>query len=163
MTGKGHRVNLVAVAIILLVLGVLMVIFSDGDKGDTSNNAESIFSEAEYEKGLESRLTELIRKIDGVGEVSVMVTLEGSAVYNYATDTAQDNKADGDSKRESTVVLSAKGSNTKEAVVSGYSLPDIKGAAVVCSTTLTPSLQAKVIGVVSAALGISTSKIYVTN
>lgn len=163
MTGKLQSKNTVFVMLALLVLGVLMVISSGKDKSIQTDEAESVFDEVDYEERLENRLKKIISQIDGVGEVNVMITMEGSAMYTYATDTANDTRADGDFKRESTVVLSVKGTNTKEAVVSGYLLPNIKGAAVVCSRRLTAELKSKVIGVVSAALGIPTNKIYVTD
>lgn len=163
MTEKLKKVNVGAIALTVLVFGVILVLMSGKKEESIEKETKSVFNENNYEEALEKRLKDIIEKIDGVGEVTVMITLEGSALYTYATDTTQDTKADGDSKRESTVVLSVNGTNNKEAVVSGYTLPDIKGAAVVCSRTLTPTLQGKVIGVTSAALGISTSKIFVTN
>ncbi len=163
MTEKIKKLNPGVIALVLLVIGVITVLLSNKDETATEKEAVAVFDEAAYEESLEKRLKNIIQAIDGVGEVSVMITLEGSALYRYATDTAQDTKADGDVKRESTVVLSANGSNNKEAVISGYTLPGIKGVAVVCSASLGPTLQGRVIGTVSAALGIPTSKIFVTN
>ncbi len=163
MTEKIKKLNAGAIALILLAVGVVAVLMSNKDETAVEKETYAVFDEAVYEEALEKRLKSIIEEIDGVGEVSVMITLEGSALYSYATDTAHDTKADGDSKRESTVVLSANGTNNKEAVISGYTLPSIKGAAVVCSGALSPTLQGRVIGTVSAALGISTSKIFVTN
>ena len=163
MTEKIKKLNIGVLAIVLLIVGVAAVLLSDKGGEETEVEAQQLFDEAIYEEELEKRLKSIIEEIDGVGNVNVMITLEGSALYTYAPDVAQDSKSDGDIKRESTVVLSVNGTNSKEAVVSGYSLPNVKGAAVVCSGVLTPTLQGKVIGVASAALGIPTSKIYVTN
>ena len=162
MTQRIKRIKPRAVALVLLVLGVMTVLLS-GRAGEEKTEDTYFFDEVVYEETLEKRLKEIIERIDGVGEAKVMITLEGSAFYTYATDTANDTKADGNVKRESTVVLSAKGSSTKEAVISGYTLPAVKGAAIVCSRTLTPTLQGKVIGIAASALGIPTSKIFVTN
>lgn len=163
MTEKLKKINPITVIFAVLSVGILLVIFS-GQKNETKETVEEAsFDESVYERELERRLKGIVEKIDGVGEVSVMITLDGSAIYTYATDTANDTGSDGDTKKESTVVLSVKGTNNKEAVVSGYKLPEIKGAAIVCSRTLSPVLQSKVIGTVSAALGIPTSKVYVTN
>ena len=151
------------VALLFLLLGVLFVLFSEPKDSTENKKEEKTFDENEYEENLEQRLKKIVEEIDGVGEVSVMLTLEGSAIFSYATDVSQDTKAEGDLRKESTVVLSLDGSSKKDAVVSGYTLPEVKGAAVVCSNTLSPTLQSKVIGVVSAALGIPTSKIFVTN
>ncbi len=163
MPDKLKKQKLLPALIAALLLGLALIVFSDNNESGTETETQSFFDESMYEESLEERLKEIVEEIDGVGEVRVMLTLEGSALYTYATDTSQDTKAEGDSKRESTIVLSANGSNSKEAVVRGYTLPEIKGAAIVCSKKLTPTLQSKVIGVASAALGISTSKIYVTN
>lgn len=150
------------IIIFLAVLGICLILIS-GEKTNQSEESKIGFNEEAYEETLEKRLKSIIEEIDGVGEVSVMITLEGSAVYSYATDVSQDSGKEGDSKRESTIVLSTKASSVKEAIVSGYALPKVKGAAVVCSSSLSSVVRAKVIGVVSAALGISSARICVTN
>lgn len=160
---KLKKTELVAILIAAAVIGILMVLFSGKEKTIETVTSTEVFSEAEYTQSLEKRLKNIIEDIEGVGDVSVMITIEGSQIFSYATDVSQDTKSDGDYKRETTIVLSAAGSNSKGPIVSGYTLPEIKGAAIVCSKRISPSLQAKVIGVASAALGISTSKIYVTN
>lgn len=157
------RTDLRIVLALVLIIGVAMVLFSGRKESEGEGGTVLRFDEQAYGNELEERLTALIEKIDGVGDVSVMITLEGSVTYSYATDSVYNTQSDGDSKRESTVVLSANGSSKKDAVVSGYSLPRVIGAAVVCSKELSASARARVIGVTSAALGISTSKIYVTN
>lgn len=156
--------NSVFLLVLLLVVGLIMVLFSSKEETNQSPSSREISFEIEgYEEDLEKRLKGIIEKIDGVGSVSVMVTLKGSAFYSYATDTSQDLGKDGDSKKESTVVLSSENTSKKEAVVSGYTLPEVKGAAVVCSNKLSDTLRKRVIDVVSASLGISSAKICVTN
>ncbi len=156
--------NSVFMLVLLLALGLIMVIFSSRDiKNEAPSSREISFEIEGYEEELEKRLKVIIEKIDGVGSVSVMVTLKGSAFYSYATDTTQDLGRDGDSKKESTVVLSSESTSKKEAVVSGYTLPEVKGAAVVCSNKLSDTLRKRVIDVVAASLGISSAKICVTN
>ncbi len=148
--------------IALIALFVLILSFR-GNGEEKSETVSDAFDETAYERDLENRLKTLVEKIDGVGNVNVMVTLEGSAVCTYAQDSTQDIGAQGDIKKVSTIVFSAKSASVKEAIVSGYTLPKIKGAAIVCEKKLNASLIEKVIGVVSASLGISTDKIYVTN
>lgn len=155
--------NSIVILIIFLALGITLVFFSDKNEEQHVVSTDIGFNEEEYETNLEKRLKKIVEEISGVGEVNVMITLEGSAFYSYATDTTQDMGKEGDSKRESTVVLSTGNSSTKEAVVSGYTLPKVKGAAVVCSGNISSSIRAKVISVVSAALGISSARICVTN
>lgn len=45
---------------------------------------------ADYAAQLESRLTALIRCVDGAGDTAVMVTLESGSESVYATDTDRD-------------------------------------------------------------------------
>lgn len=158
---KSNKKNLILV--LLLIVGLCLIFFSGEKNNNEAVGTDLGFDEEVYEQSLEKRLKRIVEEIDGVGEVSVMVTLEGSATYSYATDISQDNGKEGSSKKESTIVLSTKASSIKEAVISGYTLPKVKGAAVVCSSNLSATLRAKVIGVVSAALGISSAKICVTN
>lgn len=158
-----NKMGYVIFAVILMLGIILMTKSPENVEKNIDQSPSMIFSETEYEAQLESRLKSLIEEIDGVGEVSVMITLEGSARYSYAQDLNENIGADGDVKKETSVVLSAKSSSIKEAVVSGYTLPKIKGAAVVCENSLNAVLLEKVIGTVSASLGISTDKIYVTN
>ncbi len=163
LTQLFSKKNSIIILIAFLVLGIILVFLSDGEKKESNPSTDIGFDEEEYEINLEKRLKKIVEEISGVGEVNVMVTLEGSAFYSYATDMTQDFGKEGDSKRESTVVLSTGTSSTKEAVVSGYTLPKVKGAAVVCSGNISSSIRAKVISVVSAALGISSARICVTN
>jgi stage III sporulation protein AG len=136
----------------------------NGEKTETaSKDTAEVFSEFEYEKELERRLKGIIEKIDGVGSVEVMVTLETSAVSSYAQDTNENINSDGDMKKETNIVLSSKSTSIKEPIVAGYKLPEVKGAAVVCEKHLSAALLQKVMGVVSASLGIATDKIYITN
>ncbi len=164
MTEFFKKKNAVFLLVILFVTGLLLVVFSKEETKEKEVPAADInFDEERYEQMLEKRLKTIIEKMDGVGEVSVMVTLEGSALYKYAIDTSQNVSPDGDSKKESTVVLSTTESSNKQAVISGYTLPEVKGASVVCSKVLSPTKRSDVISVVSAALGISSAKICVTN
>ena len=154
--------NYIALAV-LLIIGIGIALLSPKQAEEKHSEQSASFNENEYERELEARLKSLIEQIDGVGTVSVMITLEGSVVYSYAQDVTENVGSGGDVKRESNIVLSAKGTSVKEAVVSGYTMPKVKGAAVVCKNKLSASLLEKVIGTVSASLGISTDKIYVTN
>ena len=149
---------------VILVVGIIMAISPSSDNTSVQNSDEGvIFSESKYEEQLEERLKALIEQIDGVGSVAVMITLEGSAVCTYAQNSSENIASDGDVKKETNIVLSTKSSSIKEAVVSGYTMPKIKGAAVVCRNKLSAVMLEKIIGTVSASLGISTDKIYVTN
>jgi len=147
----------------ILIIGCVMAISPSKEKQASAEDAPSIFDESVYESQLEERLKKLIEQIDGVGSVSVMITLEGSALCTYAQNSSENIASDGDVKKETNIVLSTKSTSVKEAVVSGYTMPEIKGAAVVCKNKLSAVMLEKVIGTVSASLGISTDKIYVTN
>lgn len=113
----------------------------------------AVFSE-NFEEQLEKRLCEIISEIQGVSNVSVMVTVEGTEEKVYVSD-----KSGSEEKYQSeTVVL-----GSKEALLQSVRYPEIKGVLVVCGGGAKPSVKEKVVNAVSAVLDIPASKVYVTN
>lgn len=105
-----------------------------------------------YTDALERSLEEIISQIQGVGKVSVMVTVEGTAKRIYAADTSKsDSKND-----EKTVII-----GSKEALLESTEYPRVKGVLVVCSGGKSAAVKEKVVDAVSTVLEIPTSKVCV--
>ena len=79
---KGRKILLIG-GIFLLALLLLSTLFGGKKETSVSTKTENV---AEIEEKLERRLCELISKIDGVGEVSVMVTLDKTTTAVYEKD-----------------------------------------------------------------------------
>ena len=100
---------------------------------------------------LESRLTALIRCVDGAGNTAVMVTLESGSESVYATDTDRDGG--------STHVLL--GSGGADGLVETVQTPRVLGVAVVCEGGGTAAVQNRVTALVEALTGVGANHITV--
>ena len=129
-----------AVVIILLLLG-----------GENTTKTEDKKSEqmlSEYSKDVEEKIKELCSKVKGVSEVSVAVSFESGFEYVYARED------DGD------LAMIGSGSS-KSAVKIKEKMPVISGIGIVCRGGGDPTVQKKLLDLISAAFGISSNKIYI--
>ena len=151
-----------AVALAGILLGALLLFFGNraGKKStDPTPNAPtetSARSAEAYRDELETRVKTLCSRVAGVGEVEVMVTLAGGFEYVYATD--RKTAAGGESISYVTV-----GSGSGESLVYITEKPPaIVGVGVVCTGGTDPTVRQEITALLSAALGIGSNKIYVT-
>ncbi len=147
----------------LAAVGVLLIMLGGGgtDEGKTvaANASAEQYGEQSaqrYAEHLESRIADICGEVRGVGEVSVFVSLEGGYRALYATDAQS-----GSSGHKEQIVMSGSGAG-REAVISAYQNPEIGGVAIVCDGASSASVRAELVRLVSAALGISTNKIFVS-
>lgn len=141
-------------------LGIFLVLFGSSDGGEPKNDSVSVYESQEYDaeryaEGLEARVRELCSRVSGVGEVSVLVSLKGGYRTVYAFDTQS-----GSSGYKSEIVLSGSGSD-KSAIVCAYENPEISGIGIVCDGGADAYIRQQIISLVSAALDVSTNKIFV--
>lgn len=109
---------------------------------------------SDYAESLAEELEEIISRIRGVGEVRVMLTLEGTEEKIYAEDTSES-----DSKQDAkTVVI-----GSKEALLKATKYPEVRGVLVVCDGGGKPSVKEKVVNAVATVLDIPTGKVFVTD
>lgn len=146
-----------AVGIFLLVLGAYTG--NDNKSADAKVKAETLTATMDAEKyavEAERKIAELCSGVRGASDVRVVVTLSGgySAVY------AQ-NSQSGASGYRNEFVLTGSGSSEAPLLV-GYSVPEISGVGIVCSGGGDASVRREIISLVSATLGVSSNKIYVT-
>lgn len=84
--------------IIFLALGVILLIFSNtilkqdnkNSKPNIIQNIDPVINYNEFEKNLEKRLEMTLSKIEGVGEVEVMLTMEQSSEIVISKDVTID-------------------------------------------------------------------------
>lgn len=144
---------LLAAGIVGLALMIVPQLFSSKDR-DNSILQDSTDCEY-YSEHLEKKMTELISKVGGVGNVSVVITLDGGSEYVYAANTKT---SESGSAVDYIVLNNGEGEG---GLVVGQICPRVRGVAVVCSGGSSPSVKKDVTELVSAALGISTSRIKV--
>ena len=148
--------------LIAVALGALLLLFGGRLGKKTSSATPDLPSESaartveEYRAELEERMEGICSRVSGVGEVEVVVTLEGGFSYVYATDKKTTSGGEtltyvtiGSGDRESLVYLSEKA-------------PAIVGIGVVCSGGMDATVRREVTALLSAAFGVGSNKIYVT-
>ncbi|MCC8131752.1 MAG: hypothetical protein LIO72_08460 [Ruminococcus sp.] len=153
-----EKFRLTSRQLIYLVVAVLSVILiltlsSFESEDETTTESETIPEvSSEYAEALRLQLEEIISKIDGVGDVTVMLTIESSASYVYTTDIDKDEL---ETKTETVII------GNKEALIERIDNPQVSGVLVVCTGGDRAVIQEQVIKAVSTVLDIPSNKVYV--
>lgn len=159
------------------LLGIALIFLSgyltSGGKSEPQPASSGpAYTAEEYETRLENELRELIMKIQGVGNASVMVTLEQTKQAVYAKEektngqTTED-KSEGstrnetDSSNETTYILVKDADGSEKALSVTEIQPLIKGVVVVCDGANDPKVQQSVIDAVTTALDITSVRVCV--
>ena len=129
---KGLKI-LFAVGAALILLTAIGGLLPKSGSGDGGKDGCTDF--AGYEAALEKRLEDILSKIEGIGEVDVMVTLDTACETEY-------------------------GRNAD--MISSVTAPKVRGVAVVCGGGDSITVKEKVINAVAGVLGIGVSHISVT-
>ena len=103
---------------------------------------------------MEQKLEQALSKVDGAGEVTVVLTVKSGARQILAQDATRS----GEESSTSTVVVST-GSGTEDTVVLQQVYPQYQGALVVCPGGGDPAVCLKLVDAVSALTGLGADKI----
>jgi len=138
-----------------IILGCVLLLFGPrmterNKEGQTEENSEYL-SVQFYTEHMEKRIENLCCQIRGIGEAHVLLTLDGSAEYIYAENTA--------SSAGEYVILH--GSDEENPLLVQEIYPKIRGVAVVCTRGDDSAVRLAVTELLSAALGIPASCIRV--
>jgi stage III sporulation protein AG len=122
-------------AVALIMLFFLSDLFSPDSTGRHESVKSNDFVAYEYEKQLEQKLERAITAIDGVGEVTIVVTLDSL----------------------SETVYSERGSGVKTVIT-----PKVRGVAIICDGADDVVVKQKVVETTARLLGVNTTRISVT-
>ena len=136
--------------VLCAVVGVLLIYFGSASSDSRETETLDVRVEA-YTKQLEEKITKMLSELEDVHDVHVLLTLEGSASYIYATDT--------DVGGKDYVVMND--GNGQTPILLQELLSEVRGVSVVCKNGEKPEVQRKIIGVLSTGLGIPSSRIFV--
>lgn len=146
--------------LLVLLAGILLLVLPlPGGGGAEELPGETSAAGAEFDlDALERRMEEALSRIEGAGEVSVVLTLKSGTRQVLAQDVSSARSQEDQEEDRTTVVVSA-GSGREEAVALQQIYPQFQGALVVCAGGDDPAVQLKLVEAVSALTGLGSDKI----
>lgn len=158
---KKNRLNLI---FLIGIIGILLIFIStffenDNEAYQTSATVSIDKDTSDYKKQIEDELCRILSEISGVGEVKVMVTIEGTTEYEYAQELVKDSNDSSSSYKNQYVLIDNNGK--KEALVKKINTPKISGVAVVCEGGDDVKVTERIIRTVSTVLDISSTGVCV--
>ena len=158
-----------------LIAGIGLILLSfvtaNGNNKNSSGNINikndlSRIDTISYIAEQERKLCEILKKIDGVSEPFVMITLDSSSEYIYASKQSikESVSKDGNTTQkdiQKDIILYEDEKKAKSPILVKEIQPKIKGVAVVCKGISGADMQLKIINLVSTVLNLPTNKVYV--
>lgn len=141
------------VLLILCVGAALLLWPGSGETkktAQTSEGQETGFDVQTLERDMERTLS----KIEGAGDVSVVLTLESGSRRILAEDTRTT-----DSEENTETVVVSRGSGSQDALLLEEIYPKFRGALVVCTGGKDPGVQLQLLRAVSALTGLSSDSV----
>jgi len=170
---EGWRRAVVAIGIAGMVLILLGSLFP-GAQGQSGTPAagEGSMNSQEYLEKTEARLERLLSGVQGVGKVSVMLTLEHGVEYRYARDEklsqnstttysgGTPQRLEEEQEQEQSYLLVDSSGGRRPLVLTELP-PGIQGVVVVCEGAGSAPVASRVIDVVTTSLGITSLQVCV--
>lgn len=148
--------------LLMVLVGAVFLLWPTAEEtkkesgGESTGAEESEFSLRETEE----RLSRTLSRVQGAGDVTVMLTVRGGVRRVLAEDEASQLDEDGSSKVERSVVTLSGGSGAGEKTVVLQTLePEFQGAVVVCEGGDNARVKLKLMEAVAALTGLGTDKI----
>ena len=147
-------------AALVLLLGVLLMLLPAGQKAEPAMRvSDALQQEQQLLQQKQQELQELLCRVEGAGEVQVLLSLSASAEHIYQTDRTQ-SRDDAAEQSASTVVLQQSGSD-RTPVVRKTIYPVYQGAVVACTGAGSAGVRLAITEAVSSLTGLGSDKITV--
>ena len=140
---------------IIFIIGIVFMLMPlGGQRQEDDKKAQNYNAYSD-----EERLEEILSKIDGVSNVSVMVTYYGTTTYDVAFEKNESDSVSekGRTKSEENSVITANG----HPLVKGEVYPKAKGVVVIANGAGIPSVKKAITDAVTAALEVSSYRVCV--
>lgn len=148
-----------SVLFIIILIGVILMLFSGGD-----NKKESKPAAETYKADDETRLEKILSEINGISNVSVMITYysgpESDIAYDTNTTTTKRGDGDKTSNTEERADRQAVMSSG-EPFVKRFLYPEVKGAVIAAKGVDNAYVKQQIQDAVTTALGIAPHKVCV--
>ena len=157
--------------------GVLILLFAPFSTGKTdtapSKQQQEQRTVEEYRTQLETELTELLSSIEGVSEISLMITLESAGENVYATEkrasvnllsdslSSSQKRVENQNDSEDSYIILKSADGSESAILVKQLQPVVKGAAIVCKGADNEIIRQKIIETTAIALDLTTNRVSV--
>lgn len=146
----------------LILVGILLLLLpSKSASEEETVKGQTISEITTYTEKLEERIHSLCSAVSGTGNVTVLVTLECGSEFVYANNRTEELGENSSAYSSDYLIIENKNGSEPVTVTEIY--PKIRGVAVVCDGGENAAVKEKLTRLLSAALGISTSRISVTS
>ena len=145
---------------LIVGLVVCVIYFSTfTNKSDTQEKVSTgnYTNGVEYVDYLENKLCNVLSNIEGVGDVSAIITIENDFSYEYATDKETSQEGETSVTTETTILVNG------EPVIVNKIYPTIKGVVIVASGSEDFAVKMDILNAVQTLLEISAEDITILN
>jgi len=140
--------------LLVILVGIVLLLIPSGEN-KVSDASSDRMTEEEFElDDMERKLEHALKQIQGVGEVTVVLTLKESSRHVLARDTQIS-----DSTQSSTAVIVSQGSGNEQTVPLQRIYPKYQGALVVCTGGGDARVKLELLEAMRALTGLSAEKI----
>lgn len=142
---------------LVILAGLILLALPMGEEEETVQETTTATTQFDL-AALENRLEEALSKIDGAGEVTVVLTIQNGPRQVLAQDV---DRRTGEGENTETVILS-RGSSAQETVAVQEIYPSYQGALLICEGGDDPDVRLKLTEATSALTGLGADKISIS-
>ncbi len=157
--------------IIAGITGILLILLSSlsgGEDNKMSASPTEEFSAEIFSEQLEDDIKNMVAKITGSEDVSVVVTLESGIRYSYAdireetlSDKTESDSASFDSELKENYIIIENADGGQTALLVTAEMPEVRGVAIVCEGGDIETTNEKIKNAVCTALNITSKRVYI--
>lgn len=143
--------------LLVIAVGVVLLMLPTGGR-DSPEASPALEEGTDFDlDAFERKLAQALSQVEGAGEASVVLTLEGGSRQVLA----RNQELESGGGETNTVVTVGRGSGQQEVVPLQTVAPRFRGALVVCPGGGDPQVRLRIIGAVSAVTGLGADRISV--
>lgn len=143
---------------LIILIGIALMIFPTGKKQKTTTPAPT--ESSDYAKDQAGELRDILKRISGVGDVYVLLTMSAGEKTVYQTNFDQSSGNDSSTVRHDTVII-VDSERNEQGLIQQIIAPQYRGAIVVCNGADDPKVKLSVMEAVKNATGLGYDRISV--
>ena len=163
-----QRIKTPKVLICAGLLGIMLIFLSTLSEKQEPQEVGNSFSAEEYRAALQQDIEKTVQSITGSDDVTCLITLESSVEYSYAEteenrtqDKSGERDKSFDSENKAGYITIKTADGGEQALLLTETMPKVRGVAIVCYLGDNEVVAEKIKSSVTAALNISSKKVYI--